>query len=277
MSHDPNKPNYEQYWPIPTFSVLGVDQGYIIEQKIFTAAEVLARWGSFEPYELALAINDDIVRQKTGAVRPFPHPFLLCKTRVDHYQGRTYHFLRPADFLYPFKYAWENNKLLFDFTGIVFKEDDILNIEFSAVENDFQLRHHDKAPHPYSQPDFLRENFPVDGPDKLIEALMEKLSVPSPITEKASSPKKEMSKAKKDMSRANEIRRENVEKRWKEQFSIGVAAAVFCLEQYRKTGKPVLQRDYSAALKERGGASFMIEAEELFRKLMPSEVLHRGD
>jgi len=277
MSKNSNQPNYEQYWRIPTFSVLGVDQGYIIVEKIVTAKELLARWGSFEPYELALAINDDIVCQKTGAIRTFPPPFLLYKTRVDQAQRRTYHFLLPADFLFPFKYAWQNDTLTFDFTGIVFKEDDIRNIELCAVDNDFQLGHHENAPQPYRHSAFLRENFPVDGPDTLIASLMEKISVSSPITEEAIGPKKNMSKAKKDMRSANETRRENVEKRWKEQFSIGVVAAVFCLEQHRKTGKPVMQKEYRAALQKHGLASFMVEAEELFRKLMPPEVLHRGD
>ena len=271
MSDNSNQPNYEQYWRIPTFSVLGVDQGYIVEQNIYTAAEVLARWGSFEPYELALGINDHILRGKTGEIRTFPQPFLLCKTRFDHYQDRTYHFLRPADFLFPFKYAWQGDMLSFDFTGIVFKKKDIEGIEYGAVEYDFLLRHHDKAPQPYGRHAFLLEKFPVDGPDALIASLMEKTAAPPPpIVEERRGPKK-------DMSKANDKRRENIEARWKEQFSVGVAAAVYCLEQHRKTGKPVTQKEYKKALLEHGYDAFMIEAEELFRKLMPSEALHRGD
>jgi hypothetical protein len=99
---------------------------------------------------------------------------------------------------------------------------------------------------------------------------MEKVAAAQPVAaKKRSSPK--------DMNRANEKRRENVEKRWKEQFSVGVAAAVFCLEQARKTGKPVTQKEYRAILRERGYDAFMVEAEEIFRKLMPPEALHRGD
>jgi len=197
----------------------------------------------------------------------------LCKTRFDHYQSRTYYFLRPADFLFPFKYAWQDDMLSFDFTGIVFKKKAIASIEYGAVEYDFLLRRHDKAPQPYGRHVFLLERFPVDGPDALIASLMEKVAVspPPPITEERRSP------PKKDMSKANAKRRENTEARWKEQFSVGVAAAVFCLEEFRKTGKPVTQKEYKAALQERGHGAFMIEAEELFRKLMPPEALHRGD
>lgn len=158
----------------------------------------------------------------------------------------------------------------FDFTGIVFKESEIGNIEYCANNDDFRLPRHDKAPQPYGRLTFLREKFPVDGPESLIELLMKEMVVPPPVA-------KGSRNSQKDMRSANELRRKNVEERWKSQFSIGVAAAVFCLEQQQKTGKPVTRKEYEAALKERGYALLMVEAESLFRKLMPPEVLHRGD
>jgi len=82
MSDKSNQPNYEQYWPRPTFSVLGVDQGYIVEQNIYTAEEVLVRWGSFEPYELALGINDHILRGKTDEICTFPQPFFVVQNAL---------------------------------------------------------------------------------------------------------------------------------------------------------------------------------------------------
>jgi hypothetical protein len=247
-----------------------VEQGYIVEKKIVTAEELLARFSGFEPFELALGINNKIIAGKLDRVYDFPKPFLLCKTRYDKHNGRTLYFLLEANNFYPFRYTWSDDVLSFDFTGIVFKEHEIGNIEYCAVEYDFKLSHYENAPKSYSRLPFLRERFPVDGPDALITSLMETIATSQPIAPKRRS-------SKKDMHMPNEKRRENTEKRWKEQFSIGVAAAVICMEQYVKTGKPVTQKEYRAALRERGHEAFMIEAEELFRKFMPPEALRRGD
>jgi len=43
MSDTSNRTNYEAYWTYSTFSALGVDQAYIIEEKIVTAEELLVR------------------------------------------------------------------------------------------------------------------------------------------------------------------------------------------------------------------------------------------
>lgn len=270
MSDDANHPNYEEYWPYPTFFALGVEQGYIIEKSVVTAEELLTRFSGLEPFELALGINGKILARKLNRVHNFPQPFLLCKTRYDKYQDRMLYFLLEADRVFPFHYAWTDDELSFDFTGIVFKENEIGTVEFCAVEYDFQLSRPDKAPKPYGRPAFLLDNFPVNGPGNLIEALMQNVPEPSPIAA-------EEGKPKKDMTRANEKRREKTESRWKEQFSVGIAAAVFCFEHYQKTGKPVTRDDYMTALIERKYASLMIEADTVFHKLMPPEMLHRGD
>lgn len=270
MSDNSNQPNYEEYWPYPTFSALGVDQGYIVEKKIVTAEELLVRFSGLEPFELAFGINDRIAADKLDRLCGFPEPFLLCKTRYDKFQDIMYHFLLKADALFPFRYTWIDDALSFDFTGIVFKEREIGNIEYCAVEYDFQLSPHEKAPKSYSRLPFLRENFPVDGPETLIEALMKEIAASPPVA-------KESRSSKKDMSRANAKRHEKVDTRWKSQFASGIAAAHFCLEQHQKTGKPVTRKEYEAALRKQGYASLMVEADALFRKLMPPEVLHRGD
>lgn len=270
MSDNSNQPNYEKYWPHPTFSTLGVEQGYIIEKNIVTVEELLIRFSGFEPFELALGINNNIISHKLDRICDFPKPFLLCKTRHDKHNDRMLYFLLEANSLFPFRYTWEDDVLSFDFTGIVFKEDEIRTIELCAVENDFQLSRHDKAPKPYAQLAFLRDNFPMGGPETLIESLMQTITTaPPPIAPKSSS-------STKDMSRTNEKRHENMEARWKKQFSAGVAAAVFCLEQYQKTGTPVTRKEYEAALRKRGYESLLIEADALFRQLVPPEVLHRG-
>lgn len=265
MSDNSDRPNYEKYWPQPTFSALGVAQGYIVEENIVTAEQLLQRFSGLEPFELALSINNKIAAHKHGTLYSFPKPFLLCKSRHDKYNDRMLHFLLEADKLFPFSYTWTDDALSFDFTGIVFKEDEIKTIELCAVEYDFQLSHPDAAPKPYGRLAFLRENFPEDGPESVIETLMKKPAEPAPP------------KGKKDMTKPNEKRRERTELRWKKQFSIGVAAAVFCFEHYQKTEKPVTRDEYKAALGERGYGLLMVEADELFRKIMPPEVLHRGD
>lgn len=270
MSDTSNQPNYEEYWPHPTFSVLGVDQGYIIEKSIVPAENLLVRFSSLEPFELALGINSKIIAHKMNRVCSFPKPFLLCKTRHDKHNDRVLYFLLEAEDLFPFRYTWADDTITFDFTGIVFKENEIRNIEFSAAEYDFQLSHHDKAPKPYGRLAFLQQNFPLGGPEALIAPLMEKMTTapPAPI-ESGNSPK--------DMSKPNKTRRENVESRWKDQFSIGMAAAVFCMKQYQETGKPVPRKAYEAAIRAKGYRPLMVEADTLFRQIMPPEVLHRGD
>ena len=281
MSDNSDQPNYEEYWSPPTFSALGVDQGYIIEEKIVTAEELLKRFSGFEPFELALGINNKIIASKSGSIYSFPKPFLLCKTRHDKPNDRMLYFLLEADRVFPFRYTWTDDTLSFDFTGIVFKESDINTVELCAVEHDFQLSRHDESPKPYVRLAFLLENFPVDGPQNLIEALTRNVVEPLPVAaENVAAPSPvapEDGKPKKDMTKANEKRREKTETRWKEQFSVGIATAVFCFEHYQKTGKPVIRDDYEAALIERGYAPLMIEADTIFRKLMPPEVLHRGD
>ena len=270
MSDNTDYPNYEEYWPYSAFSALGVDQGYIIEKKIVTAEELLQRFSGLEPFELALGINNKIIAGKLDKIDNFPKPFLLCKTRHDKQNNRMLYFLLDANNPFPFRYVWEDDAVSFDFTGIVFKEDEIKNIELCAVENDFQLSRHDKAPKPYAQLALLRENFPVDGPENIIKTLLEKTAAPPSTAAEERSPKK-------DMTQPNKMRREKSELRWKKQFSAGVAAAVFCLEQYKKTGNPVTKEEYNSALRAQKHDVLMVEAETFFRTLMPSEVLHRGD
>lgn len=79
------------------------------------------------------------------------------------------------------------------------------------------------------------------------------------------------------MSKANEKKRSHTEARWKQQFSSGIAAALFCLEQYQRTGTPVTRKEYAAALRKQEYEPLMVEADGLFRALMPKEILHRGD
>lgn len=270
MSDNSDRPNYEEYWSHPTFSALGVDQDYIIAENIVTAEELLKLFCGFEPFELALGINNKIAAQKMDKLYDFPKPFLLCKTRHDKHNGKMLYFLLEADQVFPFRYTWADDALSFDFTGIVFKESEIGTIELCAIEHDFQLSRHAEAPKPYGYLAFLLENFPVDGPENLIEALTQNVAEPSSLAA-------ENGKPKKDMTRPNEKRRERTESRWKEQFSVGVAAAIFCLEHYRETGNPVTREEYKAALRQQGCESLMVEADALFRKLMPPEVLHRGD
>jgi hypothetical protein len=270
MPDSPDHLNYEEYWAHPTFSALGVDQGYIVEKNIVTAEDLLQRFSGLEPFELALGINNKIIANKLNTIYSFPKPFLLCKTRHDKQNNKMLYFLLEADKPFPFRYVWEDDVLSFDFTGIVFNEDEIKTIELCAVENDFQLSRHDRDPKPYSGLAFLWENFPVGGPEKITETLLEKAAASPPVAAEDHSPKK-------DMASPNKKRRENTELRWKEQFSVGVAAAVFCLEQYQKTGKPVTKEEYKAALRAQGHDALMVEAEAFFRKLVPPEVLHRGD
>ena len=77
MSDDSNHPNYEEDWPYPTFSALGVDQGYIIEKSVVTAEELLTRFSGLEPFELALGINGKILARKFF-VRLFYQLILEC-------------------------------------------------------------------------------------------------------------------------------------------------------------------------------------------------------
>lgn len=160
----PDQGNYTDYWPYPTFSTLGVDQQYIVETAIIPAEDLLRRFSGFEPFEMALAINNSILFPKLNKPCDFPRPFLLCKTRRDTANNRPAYFLLEALDLFPFQYRWENDNLIFDFTGIVFKESDILTLELSAVENDFSLPHVQNAPKAYRKLSFLKEYFPEEGP-----------------------------------------------------------------------------------------------------------------
>ena len=220
----PNQGNYTDYWPYPTFSTLGVDQQYIVETAIIPAEDLLRRFSGFEPFEMALAINNSILFPKLNKPCDFPRPFLLCKTRRDTANNRPVYFLLEALDLFPFQYRWENDNLIFDFTGIVFKESDILTLELSAVENDFNLPHAQRAPKAYRRLSFLKEYFPEEGPKTVIEALLQEIST-AQKGEHTTGPVQ-----KKDMSKANEKKRSHTEARWKQQFSSGIAAALFCLE-----------------------------------------------
>jgi len=67
-----NQSNYEEYWTYPTFSALGVDQGYIVEKNIVTAEELLVRFSGFEPFELAFGINNKIISGKVDRIVETP-------------------------------------------------------------------------------------------------------------------------------------------------------------------------------------------------------------
>lgn len=96
MPDNSDHPNYEEYWPHPTFSALGVDQGYIVEKNIVTAEDLLQRFSGLEPFELALGINNKILADKLDKMYSFPKPFLLCKTRHDTQNDRMLYFLLEA-------------------------------------------------------------------------------------------------------------------------------------------------------------------------------------
>lgn len=266
----PDFSSYLDYWPNPTFTALGLEQGYIIANHIVTASDVLKIFSSMEPFELAIAINNSILFHKLDKIYDFPRPFLLCKTRYDDANDRMLYFLLENEELYPFSYEWTDGGLSFDFRGLVFQESIIREIEYSAFNLDFNLKPKADTPAPYARLPFLKEQFPPEGPEKCIATLMRQV-VESQTTAK---PK---ASAKNNLERANDVRQNNAGERWKKQFSSGIAATLFCMEEYRKTGKPVTRKEYTAALNADGHAPLMVEAEGFFRNLLPKEMLHRGD
>lgn len=137
----PDFSSYLDYWPNPTFTALGLEQGYIIANHIVTAADVLKIFSSMEPFELATAINNSILFHKLDKIYDFPRPFLLCKTRYDDANDRMLYFLLENEELYPFSYEWTDGGLSFDFRGLVFQESIIREIEYSAFNLDFNLKH----------------------------------------------------------------------------------------------------------------------------------------
>lgn len=146
-------------------------------------------------------------------------------------------------------------------------------VNFEHDKPVFLLWRDAKAPKAYNHLAILREQFSPEGPVPAKELT----PAPQEGQESPVVPAEEPAKLRKDMTKANEARREKIEARWKDQFPIGVALTLFCLQQYGKTGKPVTQKEYEAALRQQGYDSLMIEAGEVFRKLMPPEILHRGD
>lgn len=267
MPDNSEKYRNETYWLTSVLPSVDIAEAYDIEGDILTADELLERWSMFEPYELALAINDEIRCRKHGPHNNFPITYLLCKSRIDPETDRPVHFLRFTYEPFPFTYTWSGDTLSFDFTGIAFKRFHVVNFEHGKPA--FLLPRYAHAPKPYNHLAVLREQFPVSG-------------LPQPVAEKpenlcASVPAETPSSGKKDMHKANEARFAKSEARWKEQFSLGVSAAVFCMEQYAKTGKAIEQKQYEDALKELGCGLLMSEADRIFRKTMPQDVLHRGD
>jgi len=256
---------------------------YAIENDIVTADELLERWSTFEPYELALAINDEIQCRKKGQHYTFPITYLLWKSRHDPDRDKLIHFLRFAYEPFPFRYAWDGDVLSFNFSGIAFKKMDVINFEHQKPT--LLLQKDASAPKPYTHLTVLREKFPVgnliaDTPPSPANA--EKLPR-EPTGEDGVSSEAEpilsepTVKPKKDMSNANTKRSEKSEERWKDQFSLAVTLTKFCLERYAETGKPVTKREYNAMLASKKLPTLMVEAEAIFRKIMPQEVLDRGD
>jgi len=260
---------YKDYWNSPTFSFMGDEQGYIIMKDVITVDETLKKLSTFEPFEIALEITKKFYDSKMDIVNPFSQPLLLCKTRYDHYKDRMLYFVLPADSPFPYQYIWENRQLKFDFTGIVFERSDIENINFIVTECDFDLKIPTNAPKPYPNPAFLLEHFPEEGPQARTEAILAEIAASKSIPVKQ--------KDKNKMGKANEKRLANTEARWKEQFALGIKAALYCMEQHQQTGKPITRKEYETMLTHRCNGSFMVEAGRIFREIMPPEILHRGD
>jgi len=258
-------------------------EAYAFEDDIITADELLERWGTLEPYELALAINDEIRCRKKGQHYTFPITYLLWKSRRNSDQDKPVHFLRFAYEPFPFHYAWKGDVLSFGFIGIAFKKMDVINFEHQKPM--LLLQKDANAPKPYNHLTVLREKFPVGNPvadTSPSPANAEKLPLEPAGGDNVSSEAEPILsestvKPKKDMSNANTKRSEKSEERWKDQFSLAVTLTKFCLERYAETGKPVTKREYNAMLASEKLPALMVEAEAIFRKIMPQEVLDRGD
>ena len=202
-------------------------------------------------------------------VNPFPQVLLLCKTRYDDYKDRMLYFVLPSDTPFPYQYTWENRQLKFDFTGIVFERNDVEDVNFIVTKGDFDLKIPANAPKPYPNPTFLLDHFLEKGPQARAETILAEIATRKSIPTKQ--------KDKNKMGKANEKRLTNTEARWKEQFSLGIRAALYCMEQYQQTGSPVTCKEYETMLTRRCNGSFMVEAGRMFREIIPPEILHRGD
>jgi len=281
---DPNDSHRtETYWLTSVLPDVDTSDAYAIENDIITADELLERWGTFEPYELALAINDEIRCRKKSQHYSFPITYLLYKSRRDQDQDKLVHFLRFSYEPFPFHYAWKGDTLSFDFSGIVFKKMDVINFEHQKPM--LLLQRDTNAPKPYNHLAVLREKFPVSNPiadTSPSPANTEKLPL-GPVggngatSEAEPVPAEPIVKPKKDMSNPNTKRLEKSEGRWKDQFSLAVTLTKFSLERYAETGKPVTKREYKAMLVREKLPALMVEAETIFRKVMPQEILDRGD
>lgn len=64
--------------------------------------------------------------------------------------------------------------------------------------------------------------------------------------------------------------------KWEKYLSTAVRLTIYCLEEYKRTGKPVTQAEYEAERKRLELTSMADRAERAFRKAMPQEVLERG-
>lgn len=264
MPNSSEKYRNEPYWLSSVLPWIDIADAYDIEEDVLTADELLERWSMFEPYELALAINDEIRCRKHGPHSSFPITYLLCKSRINPETGRNVHFLRFSYDLFPFTYTWSGDTLSFDFTGIVFKKFHVINFEYN--KSTLLLQRDRQAPKSHNQLTILREQFPISG---IPQPTVETLAACEPVPTNASS-------KKKDMDKATKAHRDNSNLRWKEQFAVGVAAAVFCMDKYQSNGKPVEKKEYEAALREMKMGQLMDEADRIFRKLMPRVVLNRG-
>ena len=69
----------------------------------------------------------------------------------------------------------------------------------------------------------------------------------------------------------------NFDDRWKKQALSGLAAAVFCFQQYEAQRRPVTKAEYYQFLNEHGYKALMVETEAALRKILPKHLLHQGD
>jgi len=63
---------------------------------------------------------------------------------------------------------------------------------------------------------------------------------------------------------------------WENYLSTAVKLAVYCFEQYKKTGKPITKAEYETERKRLGLSSMADKAERAFRRSMPPGVLEKG-
>ena len=285
MPDSPDKYRKESYWIATMLPEVDVCEAYDTKTNIITADELLQRWQLLEPYELALIIYDEIKYRLAFKPSGFPITYTRCKSRKND-EGIIIHYLRFTYTTVPYKYFWDGDSISFDFSNIVFDMQQVLNFEHEKPSLLNKRIEEDEAP--YVHTSLLRKHFPVEKTEEqiishAIQKQSEHTSKPKQMDLDMSavtiSPPQEASQGeeadplqgrqgvapeRKNMQAPNQAKKIKTENRWKEQIPSLVAATLFCVAQFRKTGERVPQKDYTTELERLGLPELLEEANASF-------------